>query len=94
MYKTYYVYITCDQNKKVLYTGVTSDLKHRIQEHKLGKSGFSRKYKVNRLVYFETIEEVESAILREKQIKNYSRAKKISLINKDNPSWNDLFLTM
>jgi putative endonuclease len=94
MYKAYYVYILSDQNKKVLYVGVTSDLRRRICEHKQGKSSFTKRYRVNRLVYYERLEEIEAAILREKQIKNLSRAKKNSLIEADNPEWVDLYLNL
>jgi putative endonuclease len=76
----------------VLYTGVTNDLIRRIYEHKnhLVK-GFTDKYQVTKLVYFETTDEIEGAIAREKQIKGGSRQKKIDLINKVNPNWDDLY---
>jgi putative endonuclease len=75
-----------------LYTGVTSNLVRRVYEHKnkLAK-GFTYKYNVNKLVYFEVAEEILSAIAREKQIKAGSRQKKIDLINKLNPDWKDLY---
>jgi putative endonuclease len=77
---------------EVLYTGVTSDLKRRVTEHKerKGKS-FTSRYNTTKLVYFETFEDAYSAIAREKQIKAGSRQKKIDLINKMNPEWKDLF---
>jgi predicted GIY-YIG superfamily endonuclease len=74
-----------------LYTGVTSNLAQRIHEHKTGvKTGFTKKYGCNRLVYYEMHENMESAISREKQIKAGSRKKKIALIESMNPSWDDL----
>ena len=76
----------------VLYTGVTNDLIRRVYEHKnkLVK-GFTSRYNVNKLAYYEVTENIESAILREKQIKAGSRQKKIDLINKLNPKWEDLY---
>jgi putative endonuclease len=79
----------------VLYTGVTSDLKQRVYEHKQGiGSKFTSKYNANKLVYYEISEDVYIAIDREKQIKAGSRQKKIDLINIMNPEWNDLYLVM
>jgi putative endonuclease len=76
----------------VLYTGVTNDLQRRIIEHKSGKGGgFSSKYRLDTLVYFESGSDVNNAIAREKQIKGGSRQKKIELINSMNPNWDDLF---
>ena len=75
----------------VLYTGVTNDLIRRVHEHKSGIcKGFTSKYKVNKLVYYEMTDDVEVAILREKQIKAGSRKKKIALVESMNPEWNDL----
>ncbi len=81
-----------NQYNTVLYIGVTNNLIRRIYEHKnkLVK-GFSSKYNLNKLVYYEQTESIESAILREKQLKNYSRAKKEQLISKINPNHNDLY---
>jgi putative endonuclease len=74
-----------------LYTGVTNDLIRRIDEHKNGTgSKFTSHYRVHKLVYFESTESVESAIRREKQIKGWSRTKKVSLIESVNPEWKDL----
>ena len=83
--KQFCVYILTNQTNKVLYTGVTSNLPKRIFQHK-NKSveGFTEKYNVNRLVYFELHENAESAILREKQIKKWRREKKVFLINTKN----------
>ena len=87
----YYIYITTTRNNTVLYTGVTRDLKRRMAEHKLKfKDGFTKKYKVDKLVYFEAFESVKTAIAREKQIKGGSRQKKIDLIRRLNPKWEDL----
>jgi putative endonuclease len=75
----------------VLYVGVTNDLNRRVAEHKEGLvPGFTQRYKVNRLVYFESMPEVNAAIAREKQLKRWNREKKIRLIETVNPSWKDL----
>lgn len=75
----------------VLYTGVTSDLKGRVYQHKQHIiEGFTKKYKINKLVYYEIAENIEAAIMREKQIKAGSRKKKIQLIINMNPEWRDL----
>ena|ERR1700690_4380346 len=88
----FYVYILTNANHKVLYTGVTNDLERRCFEHKQKKiKGFTQKYNVDKLVYFEKFDLVDLAIKREKQIKGYSRMKKITLIEHFNDSWNDLF---
>ncbi len=90
--RQYCVYILTNKNHTVLYTGVTSDLKRRITEHKEKLvRGFSRKYNLDILVYYEIAEEKESAVAREKQIKAGSRQRKIDLIDKMNPSWKDLY---
>ena len=92
MEKLYCVYIITNKNNTVLYTGVTNNLKRRVCEHKekLVK-GFSSKYNLDRLVFYEVTENVESAITREKKIKGGSRQKKIGLINSMNPDWKDLY---
>ena len=85
-----WVYIM-SSHSRCLYIGVTSDLWGRVQEHKNGVyKGFTQKYKVHHLVYHEVFHDIESAIAREKQLKGWSRAKKIALIEKMNPGWNDL----
>ncbi|MCK5177923.1 MAG: GIY-YIG nuclease family protein [Candidatus Omnitrophica bacterium] len=90
--KQYYVYFLTNWDNKVLYVGVTNDLKRRVYEHKHGLTeGFTRKYNVHKLVYYEVSEEIESAILREKQIKGGSRQKKNELVEKFNPKWEDLW---
>lgn len=92
MWNTYFVYILTNKNNNVLYTGVTNDLKRRIYEHKEKLiDGFTKKYNVNKLVYYETCNDVNGAIFREKQIKSGSRRKKIELIQSMNKQWNDLF---
>jgi putative endonuclease len=75
-----------------LYTGVTSDLVKRVYEHKNGLAdGFTKKYRIHHLVYFELHENMYAAISREKQIKKWNRAWKLELIEKNNPAWNDLY---
>jgi putative endonuclease len=87
----YYVYIITNDYNTVLYTGVTNDLARRIWEHKEKKmKGFTQKYNVHRLVYFEEFELIEMAIEREKQIKGYSRKKKNELIESINKDWKEL----
>jgi len=88
----YFVYIMTNQDHTVLYTGVTNDIQRRVIEHRSGKGGaFSKRYKIYSLVYFESGDDVTSAIAREKQIKGGSRQKKIELINSINPGWEDLY---
>jgi len=92
MNKKGFVYIMTNKNNKVLYTGVTSDLKQRIWQYKNKIiQGFTSKYNVNKLVYYECSENIKSAIEREKQIKVGSRKKKIELIEQFNPEWRDLY---
>ena len=91
MPKEMFVYILTNKSNAVLYTGVTSDLKQRVHEHKGGiKSGFTSRYNVNKLVYYEVYSDPYNAISREKQIKAGSRRKKLDLINAMNPEWRDL----
>ncbi|OJI06299.1 excinuclease ABC subunit C [bacterium CG10_46_32] len=91
MSKTYYVYIATNDKHYVLYIGVTNDVRKRIQEHKQGMgSGFTKKYKINKLVYFEEYKDINEAIAREKNIKAGSRQDKIDLVNHLNPEWRDL----
>ncbi|MCL2860201.1 MAG: GIY-YIG nuclease family protein [Oscillospiraceae bacterium] len=88
----YYVYILTNYTNKVLYVGVTNNLIRRIYEHKNKlASGFTSKYNVNKLVYYDGTNEAMSAIEREKQIKGWTRKKKINLINDFNPDWIDLY---
>ncbi|MWV61331.1 GIY-YIG nuclease family protein [Helicobacter saguini] len=90
--KKAYIYIITNKKNGTLYTGVTSDLIKRIYEHKNKiVKGFSSKYDLKNLVYYEMFENIESAIIREKQIKAGSRKKKLELINNFNPTWKDLY---
>lgn len=90
--KNGYVYIVSNNNNSVLYIGVTSDLIHRIDQHKNKIiKGFTSKYNCNKLVYYETGNGMEGCILREKQIKAGSRQKKIRLIEDMYPEWKDLY---
>ena len=88
----YFIYILASKKNGTLYIGVTSDLIKRIYEHKNDfVKGFTQKYTIHKLVYFEATESIESAIMREKQLKTWNRAWKIYLIEKSNPGWNDLY---
>ncbi len=93
MGKDYYVYLLTNWNNNVIYVGVTNNLERRVYEHKhkLVK-GFTEKYNINKLVYFEQTSDITSAILREKEIKKWRREKKDALVIHMNPSWNDLSL--
>ncbi len=92
MERHYYVYIMTNKKNTVLYTGVTNDLKRRCYEHKEKLiDGFTKKYNITKLIYYEICRDIEGAILREKQIKGGSRAKKEKLINSINPEWRDLY---
>ena len=92
MDKEYYVYMMTNRYNTVLYTGITSDLKLRVDEHKEKPiKGFTKKYNITKLVYFEVFKDPENAILREKQIKGGSRQKKIDLVNSINREWRDLY---
>lgn len=92
MEKQYYIYIMTNKNNTVLYTGVTNDLKRRVYEHKEKLiEGFTKKYNVTKLVYYETYGDAENAIVREKQMKGGSRTKKVELIKGTNPCWKDLY---
>jgi putative endonuclease len=88
--KRYYVYIMASRSLTV-YTGVTGDIYNRALQHKSGEiEGFTKKYHVNRLVYYETFKYVDNALAREKQIKAWTRAKRLALIKTMNPAWQDL----
>ena len=90
-----YVYILASAPNGILYVGVTNDLVRRIYEHRHGLvAGFTKKYSVKRLVYFERYEDIQTAIQREHNIKHWSRAWKIRLIVTSNPDWNDLSETI
>jgi len=89
--KNYYVYILTNQENSVLYIGITNDLVRRLYEHKEHLiQGFTDNYNCVKLVYYETCSDVNSAIAREKQLKNWHRQWKINLIEQDNPHWKDL----
>ena len=90
---SYYIYILSNRSNVAIYTGVTNDLVRRVYEHKndLDKTSFCSKYGIHKLVYYEIIDDVKSAISREKQIKGWKRAKKNDLIESMNPNWEDLY---
>lgn len=90
--KYFFVYILTNYTNTVLYTGITNNITRRVYEHKEKlEEGFTQKYNVNKLVYFEVFETPEQAIKREKAIKNLVRRKKIALIQKENQEWKDLY---
>ncbi len=90
--RQYYLYIMTNPNNTVLYTGVTNNLKRRVYEHKAKLvEGFTKKYNVTKLVYYEVFDDIYNAITREKKIKGGSRQKKVNLINRFNPDWRDLY---
>ncbi len=84
------VYILASATGRALYIGVTTDLSRRLEEHRLGRVIHTAKYKIDRLIYVEHFETVPDAIAREKQLKGWTRAKKIVLINRSNPNWRDI----
>ena len=87
----YYVYLLTNKHQTVLYAGVTNDLGRRMWEHKNRVvPGFTSRYNIDRLMYFEVFRDVTDAIAREKQIKGWTRAKKIALLESANPTWRDL----
>jgi putative endonuclease len=89
--KQYYIYILTNKSNKVIYIGVTNDLERRMFEHKNKLvGGFTKRYNLMKLVYYEVTGDVESAISREKQLKNWHRDWKINLINQFNSEWEDL----
>jgi putative endonuclease len=95
MEKTSFVYILASRPYGTLYVGVTSDLIKRIWQHKSGfVPGFTKKYKVHTLVWYEIHADITAAITREKQIKHWNRDWKIKLIQSTNPAWQDLYLTL
>ena len=93
--RTFFVYILASKPQGTLYIGVTNNIYRRMIEHREGKGGsFTRKYKINRLMWFEPFTDINVAIQREKSLKLWSRAWKLNLIERDNPHWQDLFLAM
>jgi len=92
MAKQYYVYIMTNKYNRVLYTGMTNDLKRRAYEHRTGRGGgFTSRYSATKLVYYEVTGDASAAITREKQIKAGSRQKKLDLVEGMNPEWADLY---
>ena len=91
----YYIYILASKRNGTLYIGVTSDLVKRAYEHKNNIiDGFSKKYNIHKLVYYETTNDIESAIRREKQLKKWNRKWKLEIIEKNNPEWKDLYFEL
>lgn len=89
---SYYVYILASKRNGTLYVGVTNDLIRRVAEHKGSQiEGFTKKYNVHRLVYFEDTDDIDAALNREKQLKKWKRAWKLRLIERANTEWRDLF---
>jgi putative endonuclease len=92
MSNQYYVYVLASNKSGTLYIGITNDLKRRVGEHKEGLiEGFTKKYNIRKLVYFEIYNDINEAILREKRLKKWNRSWKIRLIEEMNPKWNDLY---
>jgi len=91
MTKTYYVYILASKRNGTLCIGVTNDLERRLSEHRNNLiEGFTNKYNVHRLVYYEDVNDIQAALQREKQLKRWTRKWKLELIEKVNPEWRDL----
>jgi putative endonuclease len=92
MSNQYYVYVPASNKSGTLYIGITNDLKRRVGEHKEGLiEGFTKKYNIRKLVYFEIYNDINEAMLREKRLKKWNRSWKIRLIEEMNPKWNDLY---
>ena len=88
--RTYFVYIVSSRSRNI-YTGVTNDLERRVSQHKQGLiPGFTRRYRIHRLVYYEVFGDVRAAIAREKEVKRWDRKKRLQLIAAQNPTWKDL----
>ncbi|MEX2036347.1 MAG: GIY-YIG nuclease family protein [Xanthobacteraceae bacterium] len=93
--RSYWVYILASGLGGTLYIGVTNDLVRRVYEHKAKLAdGFTKKYGVDRLVYFEQFDDIENAIRREKRLKKWNRAWKVRLIEEANPNWDDLYTSI
>ncbi len=93
--KNFFVYMMTNKSRVVLYTGIANDLTRRVSEHQNGEiKGFTKKYKVNRLVYYEDFHDPLHAIAREKEIKGWRRSKKNALVETLNPKWADLSTTL
>ncbi len=92
---SYAIYIVASKDQGTIYIGVTNNIARRIWEHKQGVvDSYTKRYAVNRLVYVEWFDNIEAAIKREKQLKNWQRRWKISLIESDNPHWRDLYFDL
>ena len=92
---TYFVYLLASKRHGTLYVGVTNDIARRVRDHKDGSgAAFTRKYKVTRLVWYDSFGQIDLAISHEKRLKKWRRAWKIELIEQNNPSWNDLHETL
>ena len=88
----YWVYIITNVSNSVIYIGITNDIQRRIYEHINGKiDGFSSKYRLSKLVYYERFAHPDTAIAREKQLKGWTRQKKVALVESNNPTWEDVF---
>jgi putative endonuclease len=95
MKENFYVYILSSKRRGTLYIGVTSDLSKRVYEHKNGLvEGFTKRYEVHRLVYYEVAKDAEAALTRERQIKKWNRAWKLRLIEEHNSQWEDLYANL
>ena len=95
MDRRFYVYMLTNFKNTVIYTGVTNDLMRRVFEHRMKlRDGFTKRYNITKLVYYEEFVDVKNALAREKRIKGGSRRKKVELIDKFNPEWRDLFEEM
>ena len=93
--KAFYVYLMTSRSRVVLYTGITNSLMRRVWQHQNGEiEGFTKTYKVNRLVYYERFNDPRDAIAREKEIKGWRREKKNALVERMNPTWADLSATL
>jgi putative endonuclease len=93
--RDYYVYFLANVHHTVLYVGITNDLLRRVTEHREKRvEGFTKRYNVTKLVYFESFPDAATAIEREKQLKAGSRRKKLDLIEQQNPEWEDLYLSL
>ena len=91
MMNDYYVYILTNENNNVMYIGVTNNIRRRVYEHKTGVyEGFTKKYRVHKLVYVENCHDVKNAIARERQLKHWGRAKKNELVERVNPDWKEI----
>ena len=89
--ETYYVYILATSQNAMIYVGVTNDMARRLAEHQKGEQeGFTKRFQMHKLVYYESFADVRNAIDREKQLKRWTRAKKNALIESANPTWDDL----